>query len=156
MHEVHPTEGEGMKDEFDEVFGGLAYPGKRPLRHTTAAHAVQPEIVWDAKPLHKMLHGQLTEFFSIGHLATALGRTPVTIRSWEDKGWLPLSRYRAPNPKGEQVPGKATKGKRLYTREQIEVVIAAANKHGVMTNMGRDADWKKFAHAVLAGWKTNA
>lgn len=146
--------------KLDEVFQGVgadAFPGKRPLREiTTPPPKTQGAAFddWDRKPLHRMYKGALTEFFTIGHLSAALGREQVTIRSWEAKGWLPKSKYRAPAPKGEQVPGKAVAGRRLYTREQIEVVITAARKYGVMANKGQGADWKKFRVAVLDGWRT--
>jgi hypothetical protein len=103
-----------------------------------------------------MLHGALTSFYTVGHLAAALGRKTVTVRSWESKGRLPHTMYRAPRPKGEQAPGKAIVGRRLYTREQVEVVISAAAAHGVMTDGGHGADWKRFTASVLAGWKTLA
>lgn len=146
-------------DPLAEVFKGLSFPGKRPLRSLTPKAPVEGEAVnenWDEKPLRMMLRGQLVDLFTVGHLSVALGRQPVTVRSWEAKGWLPQTMYRAPNPRGQQVPGKASKGRRLYTREQIEIVIRAAHKFGVLTDQGRNADWKSFTRTVLAGWKTIA
>lgn len=143
-------------DLVDDVFGDI-FPGKRPLRDvgkvpTKTKHVVVDDE-WDKHPTVKMLRGVRTEFFTVGDLAAALGRTPVTIRSWEDKGWLPHATFRTETPKGTQVPGKKVKGRRLYTRSQIEVVLAAAAKHGVMENGGKNARWKAFCREVLVGWQ---
>ena len=133
------------------------FPGSRPLRDIEAIDHKPSEVEgnedWDASPMTLIgPSGVAMEFFRIGALADALGRTTVTIRSWEAKGWLPLSKYRLPNPRGGGVPGKTARGQRLYTRQQVLVVIAAAKQCGVMTDMGRNADWKLFARTVFAGW----
>lgn len=148
-----------MGDRIDELIAGVDYPGSVPLRRQVIAREVkeareESASGWDAKPLWKLANGTSTEFFSIGDLAHALGRKPVTVRSWEDKGWLPSSGYRTRPPKAEQVPGKEVRGRRLYTRRQIEVVIAAAEECGVFSANLRAADWKKFRHLVYTGWKT--
>lgn len=148
-----------MGDRIDELIAGVDFPGSLPLRRQVVARAAKEAREeaangWDAKPLWKLVHGVKTEFFSIGDLAHALGRKPVTVRSWEDKGWLPSSGYRTRAPKGEQVPGKEVRGRRLYTRRQIEVVVAAAEESGVLGANLRNADWKKFRRLVITGWKT--
>lgn len=154
-----------MSDPLDKMFEELAdphkpvdFPGKRPLRDLSKIDK-RPKLVamdeeWDAKPIIKRLHGVETQFYAVGHLARALGRQTVTVRSWEAKGWLPNSTYRAPTPKGEQVPGKKTKGRRLYTRAQVEIVVEAARGCGVLIDNGRNANWKAFTRAVVDGWRT--
>lgn len=143
---------------LDEIFGDTKpVPGKRPLRTIDNPPAAQTRKLvvddeWDKDPVVKMLRGVRTEFFEIGHLARALGRSTVTIRSWEDKGWLPHATYRTQQPKGTQVPGKKTKGRRLYTRAQIDIIITAAVAHGVMDNGGKNAKWSAFRRDVLDGW----
>jgi DNA-binding transcriptional MerR regulator len=92
----------------------------------------------------------------VGSVAKALGLQSVTIRKWERLGRLPLSRYRAPAPKSEQVPGKTPKGRRLYTRHQIEVVITAADSAGVTDPEVRFPDWQKFTKIVVDGWKKSS
>jgi len=154
-------------DPLDDVFsltGGAkppkpepSYPGSRPLRQLDEpkkTEALPIDEEWDTAPVMKTLNGVWTEFFRIGHLAAALGRTPVTIRSWEDKGWLPLSQYRTPPPQREMLPDKESKGKRLYTRRQVEIIIAAAHEYNVLANNARNADWKGFTRSVIAGWKS--
>lgn len=146
-------------DPMSDVFKELSFPGKRPLRSLETKAPLEGAPVnegWDERPERWMLHGALVDFFTVGHLSVALGKQPVTIRSWEAKGWLPLTMYRTPKPRKQQVPGKESQGRRLYTREQVEVVIQAASKYGVLVNNGRNADWKSFTRTVLAGWKTLA
>lgn len=151
-------------DPLDEIFslgGGKkkddqgSYPGIRPLRQLTVDPKLTTTAVnvdWDEKPLCYLVQGVETEFFFIGHLAAALGRTPVTVRSWEQKGWLPLSKYRTPAP-ATGIPDKAVAGRRLYTRAMVEIVIAAATQCRVLHDNARNADWPSFTSAVLAGWK---
>lgn len=68
--------------------------------------------------------GEDIEFFTMGALAEALNRRPVTMRLWESKGWLPTPSYRTPS-------NGAIAGKRLYTRDQIEGIIKIAKEEGV-------------------------
>lgn len=146
----------GRDEILDDVFGDIAFPGKRPLRKLDEPPKPKHAVIddeWDKSPTIKILRGVRTEFFTIGDLARALGRSAVTIRSWEDKGWMPHATYRTQTPQAPQVPGKKVKGKRLYTRAQIVVVLTAATKHGVMENGGKNARWKAFCREVLEGWK---
>lgn len=130
--------------------------GKPPRRPTNMVEKDQPaDDTWDAKPTIKKLKGVETEFFPVGALAKALGIKPVTVRSWEAKGWLPLSRYRTPAPKNHPVEGKTPMGRRLYTRHQIEVVVTAAARAGVTDPDVRRPNWPQFTKIVVDGWKNN-
>lgn len=64
----------------------------------------------------RLPNGENLDLFYIGKLATALGRTPNTIRRWEIAGILPDPCFRDP------------KGARLYSQEQIDVIVQAAEK----------------------------
>ena len=113
------------------------WPGKkRPVNRP--AEVATPESGcydgWDKKPVVYIHGGVSQEFFTIGHLADALGRSPVTIRSWESKGLLPKSPYRSPRPRGETLPGRRSSGKRLWTRDQIEGIIRIARDEQVIFN----------------------
>lgn len=145
------------EDRIDELLASIAVPGKRPRRDVAALDVPKKGVgvddEWDTKPIIKHIKGKPIEFFTIGNLAAALGRRPVTVRSWEMKGWLPKSPYRTKMPKGAQVPGKETQGRRLYTRAQVQTVIDAARANKVLANNARDADWLKFRKTVLNGWK---
>jgi hypothetical protein len=110
------------------------WPGKkRPVNRPEPSLAEESDADWDARPVVYIYNGVSREFFTIGHLADALGRSPVTIRSWESKGLLPKSPYRSPRPRGESLPGVA-KGKRLWTRDQIEGIMRLAREEGVILN----------------------
>lgn len=133
-------------------FDDLDVPGKKPRVAAIEPPPLVADPTWDEHPVVKYIKGEPVELFTIGDLAAALGRKPVTIRSWEDAGLFPVARYRSAPPKGEQVPGKQTKGKRYYTRAQIEVVLAAARDTRVLVDP-RKADWKKFTRLIVDGWQ---
>ena len=134
------------------------FPGGVPSRTVVEerkrkAEAPEPEPMrWDSTPIVKTHKGHERDFFPIGALAMALGRRPVTIRQWEDLGRLPQSRFRTKAPAQASIPGKKAEGRRLYTREQIEAVIDAANKAGVL-DPDKTADWDLFRDLVVTAWK---
>ena len=99
-------------------------------------------------PYKKMLVGKEREpkkMYTIGALSEALGNKPVTVRSWESKRWLPEATYRTPKPKGEQVPGKAIRGKRLYSEEQVLFLVKAYDTY-ILTPAR--ADWPGFRASI--------
>jgi hypothetical protein len=123
------------RDPLLDRFADLDWPGKRkPVNRDLGAPVKEEPEGWDDKPVMYMYKGQQKEFFTISHLAAALGKSPVTIRSWENKGFLPRSSYRSPRPRRETLPGTARKGKRLWTREQILGILDIASKEGVILN----------------------
>jgi transcriptional regulator with XRE-family HTH domain len=64
--------------------------------------------------------GHTIELFYIGKLAEALGRTANTVRRWEIGGIIPDPCFRD------------KLGKRLYSQEQIDVIVQCAEKAGIM------------------------
>jgi hypothetical protein len=117
-------------------FDALAYPGGRPPANRADASKAEPveSEGWDHKPVFYLMHGEEREFFTIKHLAAALGRQPVTIRSWENRGVLPKSPFRSPPPSVAPTFGSAPKGRRLWTREQIDGLLAIARACRVITD----------------------
>lgn len=91
-------------------------------------------VIWDAKPLYYLVNGEKREFFIIGHLAKALGYSVQSIRAWEDKGLLPRSPFRSPRTRKPVAGGRSDKGKRLWTRQQIEGILRIAKRHKVILN----------------------
>lgn len=81
---------------------------------------------WDAKPLVYDVDGQACEFFTIGQLAQALGRSPVTVRRWERLGVIPVANFRSPTRTVAQ------KARRLYLRLQVEWIVYIAREEGLM------------------------
>lgn len=79
---------------------------------------------WADSPRVYHVDGRATEFFTIGAVARALKREVVTLRKWEQKGYLPKPRYRS--------PGKGIKQDRLYTREQVEGLLRIAREENLL------------------------
>jgi hypothetical protein len=104
------------------------YPGSKVKRRDK--HEPVPDITEPLElgpPVVLLVRGKLHEFFLIGAFAAALGRRPVTIRTWEQNGTLPVARFFTPGIDGD------TRGKRrLYTREQIEGIVKIAHEEGVL------------------------
>ena len=135
------------EDKRKVVEGDKLYPGTTPPRN--AGPAVDTDdLQWlDELPYRLLRVGNdVRRFYTIGTLAKALGKANVTIRSWESKGWLPQAKYRTPPPKGPQVPGKAVKGQRLYTKEQLRCLVVLYNEY--IESRGPLPDWPGFRAAI--------
>jgi len=124
------------------------YPGKRkpvlrdPPKPTVSVNA------WDAHPRHYFVKGVKVEFFTVGHVALALGRTSRTIRWWEGKEVIPPATFRAAAPRKSKVKEA---GDRLWTREQVEVMIRIAQEEGVLDGKApTPAFTRKLVAAFLA------
>ena len=145
-------------DPVDELFGDLMdnpesdevqdYPGRRKPANrpdkSKATDTVTPP--WDDHPLMLVHKGQVREWFTIGHLAAALGRKTVTIRSWEQKGRMPQTPFRTAPPRGSNLPTAA--GRRLWTREQIEGIVQIATEEKVIVDMRQSPPTDRFALRV--------
>ena len=119
-----------------EGFEGLEqpYPGRRkPVNRNPAPPSVDTPV-WDAKPVFYLVEGQKREFFLIGALAKALGYSVQSIRAWEAQGLLPNTPFRSPRTRRPVAGGRSTKGRRLWTREQINGILRLALKHRVILN----------------------
>jgi hypothetical protein len=98
------------------------YPGSRKKRRgKTEPPPLQPapEKKWETSGKVLIYRGQATEFFHRGALAMALNRTMVAIRAMVTKKIIP-------NPRLQDEAGRY-----LYTRDQIEDMIALAIEEGV-------------------------
>jgi hypothetical protein len=104
------------------------FPGKR--EPVNRKQVEEPKHnAWDVGPRSYKVKGVDTEFFTVGHLALAVNRTPRTVRYWERERIIPPATFRAPKPnKGvlKQV------GDRLYSRAQIEAIVQVAKEEGVL------------------------
>lgn len=129
------------------------YPGGREPVNRVKKDPPPAPPDWDTKPTILILKGKEREFFTIGDLATALGRSVVTIRSWENKGVLPKTPYRSPTPKGPPRQsiaggGTPTKGRRLWTREQIEGILRICHECRVIIDPKRRPPSEEFTFKV--------
>lgn len=125
-----------MLDQFADL--GQFYPGSRERRQTTPvlpAPVVEDEL---GEGTILYLHGTAVEFFTIGQVARAIGRTSGTLRAWEARGVLPKSGYQtsSDDPRGVR---------RLYTRAQAAGILRLAKDCGVM-----DADSRRPLHEFKA------
>ena len=127
-----------MTDDPLDRFADLEqpYPGRRKPVNRDVAPAQEDTQLWDAHPVKTKytVGGVEPEFFYIGALAKALGYSVQSIRAWEAAGLMPNTPYRSPRTKAPVAGGRSTKGKRLWTREQIEGILRLAKKHRVILN----------------------
>jgi len=92
------------EDIIDSVIADLDnfYPGSKRKRRVTEEPKVKEEVSWDANPQIKPLpDGRDIELFTVGALAQALNRPFITIRTWNQKGYLPTPPYRLPTKKNK-------------------------------------------------------
>lgn len=131
-----------MTDPF-AAFDDLTEPGKDPAikdfpggREPVNREPDEPtgRAGWDEKPTVYVVGGKATEFFSIRHVAAAFGRSPVTIRAWENSGRIPAPITRTRTPEGKHLPGTTPRGRRLWTREQIEGMLRIAEEEECILN----------------------
>jgi hypothetical protein len=91
-----------MTETAEEFFSDLDsfYPGSKRKRREPDAkptRAKRPDpSEWDAVSYTKTVNGKAVEFFTIGALAKALGKSEASIRLWQSKGYLPNTPYRLP------------------------------------------------------------
>jgi hypothetical protein len=135
-----------MKDPLEVFFGKepTPYPGSLPPKNRVERNIEDP--VDNLPSREYLVDGVPTKFYTVGALAKALGRSPVTIRSWEAKGWLPAASFRSPPPKSQQIPGKASRGVRLYSRPQIDFLVSAF--YAFRLDHVRDHDWPGFKQHI--------
>jgi hypothetical protein len=145
------------------AFGTLQdeyYPGskqkRRESRQTRRERLVEErrqareEEGWDAHPKKGTVNGVDIEVFPVGALAKALGRDSVTVRAWMRKGWLPRNRYKTPAVVGSR--GNASR--RLWSRTQIEGIVAIAREEGLLLSHPPRIQTTNFTQRVFAAWMT--
>jgi hypothetical protein len=151
----------GMRSEEEilRAFEGLdTVPGSRqprrpdtPVAQKKRAQAFGESNGWDENPVIKTLNGVETELFTIGALAQALEKQIVTIRLWEQKGYIPIAPYRL---RSKTLNGKKVNGNRVYTRELIEIAIEEFAKRGLLGSAR--VEWKLLSDltdTLVYRWK---
>jgi hypothetical protein len=146
-----------MNEDFiDKSFADLEefYPGSKRKRKPVVAKEpeVKPDSNWDSKPYKKTLpNGRDLEMFTIGALASAVGRPVITIRSWIKAGYLPASPYRLPSTK--DINGDDHAGRRLYSRAMVEALVDIFNRAGLMET--KRIEWSMHRHLpqeIVEAW----
>lgn len=139
-----------MKDILD-LLGDLPdYPGNTPPKNRDKQASQHKGDLNGARGKIYRINGIDVELFTIGELARAIGRKPVTVRMWEREGWIPKPKYRTPAPRGEQIPSRPTKGRRLYSRAQLEFLAKAVSSFSLAEK--NSSDWDKFRQHVKDHW----
>lgn len=85
------------------------------------------------------INGVYIELFPISELANALGRTTQTVRKWEANGVIPKAIFRDKSKK------------RLYSREQIELIVKVAEEENI--RQGEALERTNFSKRIFAKWK---
>lgn len=129
------------------------YPGsKQPLVDYSKPQEVPEEMQLEAalgRPYKAMRYrGERKPFYSIGSLARALNRAPVTIRKLQDDGVIPPPTFTSP---GERRYIHASQV-RLYTREQIAGLRKIAQEEGILIDTWKaikDTNFKDRARELF-------
>lgn len=102
-------------------------PPRRRKPHTRATvRPDDPSWLHEGQSLVLTIKGEPHDFFSVGVMAKAIGRSTESTRRLIRTGVLPEARYRT--------PGRPPFGaKRLWTRDQVMAVASAAQTFGVTT-----------------------
>lgn len=147
-----------MRDILD-VFGDLPdFPGKKLPKNRPAANTVavsgDPFAGVPFKEL--VVKGERRVFYTVGSVARILGRQAQTVRKWERNGWIPPASYRTTKSSGSGLHNPSQKGYRLYSREQVELLLhglALFNLDGQRTKDWQNAsNWVSFIDYIKASW----
>lgn len=146
-----------MKDPLDLFadmpdFPGSRAPKNRPNQKQT--YVEMDDRYNGAKGKEYIINGEKKIFFTVGGLAKVLHRKPGTIRMWEQRGWIPVPRYRTPVPRGGHFTGKSPKGRRLYSLDQVEFLLAAIEKFGLRDPHAttNQLKWQEFTEHIKANY----
>jgi hypothetical protein len=141
----------------DSIFGDLPnYPGKRPPKNRAGTKKdVEADPFAFLRATYYTVRGEKKAFYTVGEVAKALGRRPGTIRMWEMRGIIPTPSFRTAPPEGEQIPGKSLKGRRLYSKQQVELLLHAVEQFDLDNPRSQDADWVGFKKYIQENWLSN-
>ena len=126
------------EDLIDDLFSEVDeyYPGSKRKRKVKAEKPEPVVKTWDSRPYVKPLNGKDVEFFTLGALATALGRPVITIRTWIANGYMPVSTYRLPDVVDKN--GDTRKGRWLYTKDMINEAVRIFGENGLLDSVRID------------------
>jgi hypothetical protein len=145
-------------DEIDSLFSDLDtyYPGsKRKRREEKPKTKRKPkdESDWTTTAVFRKLpSGELHEFYQVGALAQALGRPLVTIRYWIKEGYIPQAPYRLSDK--ETKNGETQRGRRLYSRSQIEKAVELFGKAGLLDKTRIQWPNQQLTNALAEAWES--
>ena len=121
------------------------YPGSKRKRRDAPAVENSFPTPWTATSIKKLYNGVETDFYTVNALATALGKSVVTLRLWERKGYIPKAPFRLPAYKKD---GSEVSGKRVYTRSLIEISVEEFAKRDLLGS--ERVEWKYHEDLTIA------
>lgn len=133
------------------------YPGSKRLRRESAPETpTVDDVDWEellGKPLRKIMPGGHTlDLYTLGALAKALDRSPVTVRLWIRKGYIPGFPYRLRPMVGRD--GVKRPGRRLLTLEMIVACHSAFDRRGLLGKPRFEwSQHRDLTHEILADWR---
>ena len=138
---------QGVKDVLD-LFNDLPdYPGRRlPKNRPDTPPAAKTDPFAGVPSRTMQVGGEARQFYTVGNVARILGRTAQTLRKWERKGWIPPATYRTAKSSGSALLNAQSRGYRLYSREQVELLLQGLELFNL--DGGRTKDWQKTSHWV--------
>ena len=142
-----------MTDKIDTFLSDLDdyYPNSKRKRRVKEEKVNKKDSDWTINPIKKTLpNGRDMEFYTIGALAVALGRPLVTIRYWMKEGYLPAPSYRLGDK--TDATGKEIKGRRLYSRAQIDVAVELFGKAGFLNKTRIQWPNEQLTDAIAEAW----
>jgi hypothetical protein len=142
-----------MTDKIDTFLSDLDdyYPNSKRKRRVKEEKVNKKDSDWTINPIKKTLpNGRDMEFYTIGALAVALGRPLVTIRYWMKEGYLPAPSYRLGDK--TDATGKEIKGRRLYSRAQIDVTVKLFEKAGALGITRLKWPNEQLTDAIAEAW----
>jgi len=145
-----------MSDEIDAMFSDLDtyYPGSKKKRRETKEknkRINKDGSDWTTTAVFRKLpSGELHEFYQVGALAQALGRPLVTIRYWIKEGYIPQAPYRLADK--ETKNGETQRGRRLYSRAQIEKAVELFGKAGLLDKTRIQWPNQQLTNAIAEAW----
>lgn len=142
-----------MTDKIDNFLSDLDdyYPNSKRKRRVKEEKVNKKDSDWTINPIKKTLpNGRDMEFYTIGALAIALGRPLVTIRYWMKEGYLPAPSYRLGDK--TDATGKEIKGRRLYSRAQIDVAVELFGKAGFLNKTRIQWPNHQLTDAITEAW----
>ena len=143
-------------DNLMGLFGDLPnFPGKRVPKNRPEFKKLTDSILEDryngAKGKEYVINGERLMMYTIGEVCKALDKSTVTVRMWESKGWIPKPSFRTPAPNNVQIPGKASKGRRLYTQQQLDTLLDSMTQFNIAEP--HKGDWDGFKQYIQENWK---
>ena len=90
------------------------------------------------KVLYKFADGDEIYLYSIGELAKRLGRTSLTVRTWEIAGKIPMTCF------------SNSRGERLYSEAMMKIIVKAAEEEKI--TIGSSFQRTKFVQKCHDGF----